>query len=108
MACDFTLCLAGGNLPDFEAWSGTLRGLVDIGVVADSCDLRIGGSATAAAPATGPGWLARNRLLRGQNLPLALQKKVAEALHQSPSYIARSSGVAEREFAGRYATGMVP
>jgi len=35
---------------DFEAWSGTLRGLVDIGVVADSCDLRIGGSATAAAP----------------------------------------------------------
>ena len=31
--------LAGGNLPNFEAWSGPLRGLVDIGVAADSCDL---------------------------------------------------------------------
>jgi len=26
MARDFTLCLAGGNLPDCEAWTGTLRG----------------------------------------------------------------------------------
>jgi hypothetical protein len=38
-ACDFTLCLAARNLPNFEAWSGPLRGLVDIGVAADSCDL---------------------------------------------------------------------
>jgi hypothetical protein len=39
IACDFTLCLAGGNLPNFEAWSGPLRGLFDIGGAADSCDL---------------------------------------------------------------------